>query len=69
MNQYIILDQRLYPSCYIEMAIRDYKQVVPIDIEKQEGHATFCRVECPVEAFDQIRNEFCNYLIALISRN
>ena len=65
MNSEIILDSRIYPIEIIKRGISDYQQVAKIKIIRVTGDKVYCRIECLEEDFKIIKNEYCNYLIAL----
>jgi len=67
MNKKIILDQSIYPINVILQGIKDYAQVAEIRIVDQVGEKIHCEVICEEDNFRLIKNEYCNYLIALRS--
>ncbi|MPQ31321.1 hypothetical protein E4V42_07710 [Clostridium estertheticum] len=67
MNE-LIIDTRIYKKAYVMIAINAYSGITKIesqfDIEKNKGILQF---KCPDDKYELFRDEFCNYLIAVIA--
>jgi hypothetical protein len=62
------LSLSIYPVRYIISAINDYKQIAKISYKiDEENNKAMLTIEPIVSDFTTIKNELCNYLIALIS--
>ena len=66
----LILNTRIYKKSYIMDAINAYSEIIEIEVEfnleKNKGQLRF---KCSYDKDDLFKNEFCNYLIALIAKD
>lgn len=61
------LNLGIYPLKYIEQAIHDYNSITKISCSIKNNVAVL-NFKCDLDKFEIVRNEFCNYVIALIGR-
>lgn len=61
------LNLDIYPLKYIEQAIHDYISISKISCCIENNMAVL-NFKCDLDKFEAIKDEFCNYVIALIGR-
>ena len=65
MCNQLSLYKAIYPSEIVHRAIKDYKSISNIILLKETDTMLIYQIDCDDEEFKLIKNEFCNYLIAL----
>lgn len=65
--RYVELNLAIYPLKYIEQAIHDYSSITKISY-CIENNIAVLNFKCDLYKFEIVKNEFCNYVIALIGR-
>jgi hypothetical protein len=66
MKSDIILDNTIYPVFVIDRGIFDYIQIAKFKIDKVGNNTILHIVNSKID-FTALKNEFCNYLIYIMS--
>jgi len=66
MNREIKLKKEIYPIRALNRAITDYKSICPILLKDKKDYYK-CTFYAKVDYLEQVKDEFCNYLIELIN--
>ncbi len=65
-NIYVDLKSEIYPLFIIKKAVSDYSQIAEITVKTMDN-STLCFFKDGQFSADLVKNEFCNYLIEILS--
>jgi|GEM_PF-3248165 len=69
MNKRIALYKQIYPIQAIQYSISSFIPVCPIYLTDINENEVYCEFDCSNDEYTEIRDEFCNYLIAVSNRS
>ncbi len=69
MNKRITLHNQIYPIKAIQNSIMAFSSVCPILLTNINENEFSCDFDCKNDEYVEIRDEFCNYLIAVSNKS